>query len=233
MPRQRREADIEATMATIKATARQLMADNGTAGLSLRAIARAMGMTAPALYHYFASLDDLITALIVDAFTGHAAFVRQARDASAAQGCAYTQQIFAAAIAYRAWALKNTVDFQLIYGNPIPGYTAPQETTTPAARSMGTIFMETVSKAVQAGEFQLAAAYQRVPSTVQAHYQHKFGMDGATIQLFHAMNQAWSMMHGIVVLEVYNHAAPVVGDTTAFYEQALRNQLYSMGLVIS
>jgi len=230
MPRQRQVELNEATSNAIKAIARQLMADKGTAGLSLRAIARELEMTAPALYHYFPSLDDLITALIVDAFTGHAAYVRQQRDAAAAAGKGYRAQLFVAMQAYRRWALDHPVDFQLVYGNPIPGYVAPAEVTTPAARSLGGVFMETVVAAVQAGDIAPPTFTDPIPPTVLHHYQRHFGLDGPGAQIFHLMNHVWSFMHGMVALEIYNHAAPVVGDTDAFYTQAIRHQFHLMGI---
>jgi AcrR family transcriptional regulator len=95
------------------------MAEKGTAGLSLRATVRQVGMTAPALYHYFASLDDLITALIADAFTGHATHVRTARDRAAADGQDEIGQMWSAIHAYRRWALDPPIDFQLIYGTEL------------------------------------------------------------------------------------------------------------------
>lgn len=233
MPRQRQEELNEATRDAIKATARQLMMEKGTAGLSLRAIARNLGITAPALYHYFASLDDLITALLVDAFTGHAAYVRQIRDQAATAGKSYAEQLFDAVWAYRQWALENAIDFQLIYGNPIPGYEAPGEITTPAARSIGEVFMETIVAAIQAGELKIPELYYPISPTVLAHYHEEFGMDEHTAHLFHLMNYVWSMMHGMVTLEIYNHAQPVVGDTDAFYEQAIYQLFHTLGLQIA
>lgn len=229
MPRKRQEELNEATRETIKETARGLMAEKGTAGLSLRAIARQLEMTAPALYHYFASLDDLITALLVDAFTGHAAHVRTVRDEAAAEGKSYREQIVTAMHAYRQWALENPIDFQLIYGNPIPGYAAPADVTAPAARSMGAVFMETVMAAAAAGEIHVPPSLQHIPPTVFAHYTEQRGMDGHTARLFHVMNYAWGTMHGMVSLEIYNHAAPVVGDTDAFYHHAISQLLHSVG----
>lgn len=232
MPRQRQVELNEATSNAIKDTARQLMAEKGTAGLSLRAIARALEMTAPALYHYFSSLDALITALIVDAFTGHALYVQQERDIAAAAGKDYREQLFVAVQAYRRWALAHPIDFQLVYGNPIPGYAAPTEVTTPAAQSLGQVFMETIMAAVEAGAIAPPSFAEPIPPTVCKHYQHRFGLDKTGAQIFHLMNQAWSLMHGMVALEIYHHATPVVGDTDAFYEQTMRHQFHLMGIAI-
>lgn len=228
MPRPRHVKLNETTSNAIKDTARKLMAEKGTAGLSLRAIARELEMTAPALYHYFPSLDDLITALIVDAFTGHAAYVRQQRDVAAAAGQGYREQLLVAMQAYRRWALDHPTDFQLVYGNPIPGYAAPAEVTTPAAQSLGEVFMETLMAAVQAGAIAPPTFTEPIPPTVLSHYQGHFGLDGTAAEIFHLLNHGWSLMHGMVALEIYNHAAPVVGDTDAFYEQVMRQQFHLM-----
>ncbi len=230
MPRQRQVAINEATSNEIKETARRLMAEKGTAGLSLRAIARALDITAPALYHYFGSLDELITALIVDAFTAHAEYTRHERDAAAAAGHPLSKQLFAAVLAYRQWALEHATDYQLIYGNPIPGYVAPADVTTPAAQKSGELFMEILIAVAHAGEMTIPVAYRQVPPTVQAHYQSKFGMDEEIALIFHIMNLVWSMMHGMIALEIYNHAAPVVGDTDAFFTEAMRQLFQTLGI---
>ncbi len=80
MPRKRREDVYEFTRTKILGAARQSMAERGAANLSLREIARSLDLSAPALYHYFASLDDLITALVLDAFTAMADALEAARD---------------------------------------------------------------------------------------------------------------------------------------------------------
>ena len=133
-PRPKREYARERTdmMTQIKTVARQQMAEHGTAGLSLRGIAREMGITAPAIYNYFPRLDDLITALIVDAFTALADAIQAAEVAEESEKCG--PKIIASCLAYREWAIGHPVDFQLIYGNPIPGYIAPAEITVPLAR---------------------------------------------------------------------------------------------------
>jgi AcrR family transcriptional regulator len=130
-----RESQRQDTREEIKAFARQQMAAEGTAALSLRAIARDMEMTAPALYRYFPSREDLITALIVDAFNALADALEAADAAPTQQD--YGSRLRAVLMAYRGWALEHPTDFQLIYGNPIPGYSAPRELTVPAPDGRG------------------------------------------------------------------------------------------------
>lgn len=232
MPRRRQIEVNEATRQAIKDVARALMTDKGTAGLSLRAIARQLDMTAPALYHYFPSLDDLITALIVDAFTGHATHVRNVRDEAALNGHSYSNQIFQAALAYRQWLIDNPIQFQLTYGNPIPGYSAPSDVTTPAARQIGEIFMETMAAGLHTGEIKLANGFHQVPSANQMHYHNVLHIPPDIAQAYHALNYAWSMMHGIVALEIHNHAQSVLGDVETFYKQAVHRIFTNIGLVI-
>ena len=116
-------------IAQIEAVARQQRAQHGTAGLSLHGIAREMGITAPAIYNYFPQLEDLITALIVDAFNAPADAMEAAEVAEASERP--YDKIMALCMAYQEWAVAHPTVFQLIYGNPIPGHHAPEEITIP------------------------------------------------------------------------------------------------------
>src|SRR5689334_18091407 len=115
----------------IKAVARRHLASDG-ANLSLRAVARDMGMASSAVYRYFASRDDLLTALIIEAYdsVGEAA----ERAAAATAGGSFADQLVAVGHAVREWALAEPHQWALIYGSPVPGYQAPQDTIGPATR---------------------------------------------------------------------------------------------------
>lgn len=114
----------------IKNEARRQLGEVGANGLSLRAVARELGMVSSALYRYFPSRDRLLTALIVDAYNaiGEAA---EAGDDPAQSPSRRWELVWGAT---RAWALAHPHEYALIYGSPIPGYQAPQDTVTPAAR---------------------------------------------------------------------------------------------------
>src|SRR4030095_17139404 len=127
----RRERVRQATVEEIKAVARAQMAAEGTAGVSLRAIAREMGMTAPALYRYFGSRDDLVTALVTDAYDALADAMEAA--VAAVPAGRHADRVRAAFGAFRAWGIEHPTEFALIFGSPIPGYVAP-EATRPAGR---------------------------------------------------------------------------------------------------
>src|SRR6266568_3606317 len=116
----------------IKDAARRQLATEG-ANLSLRAIARELGMVSSALYRYFASRDDLLTALIIDAYNAIGE-VGERADAAIADRLDLTYRWLTVGHAWRDWALANPAEYALILGSPVPGYAAPEDTVGPASR---------------------------------------------------------------------------------------------------
>lgn len=231
MPRPRNLQAREETTQAIKVAARQQMATNGTAGISLRGIARELGMTAPALYNYFPRLDNLVTALIVDAFNGLADSVDEAVQ-SAEQPA---QQLKLAMNAYRNWALAHPADFQLIYGNPIPNYEAPSEVTTPlAARPLET-FYRCLAAAYQAGELSIPEAYIEVPPHITEHVGSFLWVSFPELRempmsIFYLTIVGWARMHGVVMLEIFEHIGPTIGDVDTFFNLEIDIFLKNLGL---
>ncbi len=118
----RRDRVRAATIEEIKGTARQLLVDEGPDAVSLRAIGRAMGMTAPALYRYFGSREDLLQHVCGDMFTEIAADIHAAiGQAAQASGGDMTAKMIAACQAFRGWALAHPPEFGLLFGTPLPG----------------------------------------------------------------------------------------------------------------
>jgi AcrR family transcriptional regulator len=115
----------------IKESARRQLAGTGADGLSLRAVARDLGMVSSAIYRYFPSRDDLLTALIIDSYDAVGAVAEQA---AAAQELTRRERWIAACHAVRGWALAHPHEYALIYGSPVPGYRAPDATIGPASR---------------------------------------------------------------------------------------------------
>jgi len=144
--RQRARAELTRE---IKEAARRQLAETGAPQLSLRAVARELGLVSSALYRYFPSRDDLLTALIIDAYDslGEAAEAAAAANGTAGPGCGWR----AVCHAIRDWARQNPHEYALIYGSPVPGYQAPRDTVAPAARVplvLGKLVLE--SQAIQA-----------------------------------------------------------------------------------
>ncbi len=228
--RTRDEIQHENLRNQIKAIARKQMAEDGTTSIGLRSIAREMSMTAPAIYHYFPKLDDLITALILDAFNGLGEAV-EAADASQLPDDYYARLI-AVLRAYREWALTNPTDFQLIYGNPIPGYKAPGEITIPAASRPFNVVMRILREALQKGQVTPPSEYQHLPSTISAYLPEMIAQQGYDVpaSIAYIGVVGWTRIHGIVMLELFNHIQPVIGSTGEFYEFEIRHLCKSMGL---
>ncbi|HEX3921460.1 MAG TPA: TetR/AcrR family transcriptional regulator [Streptosporangiaceae bacterium] len=127
--RQRARAELTRE---IKHEARRQLASHGAEGLSLRAVARELGMVSSALYRYFPSRDDLLTALIIDAYDALGDAAEAASAAAAAADGRGRWRALCAAI--RGWALAHPHEYALIYGSPVPGYQAPQATIASAVR---------------------------------------------------------------------------------------------------
>lgn len=230
MTRPRREKILDITREEIKDTARQLMAEKGTAGLSIRAIARQMGMTAPALYHYYDGLNDLITALILDAFTQRA----EALEAAAADPTLTTpaERLIAVAHTYRKLALAHPIDFQLLYGNPIPDYTQPTDATYPPARRSFLVRARIFATAIENGEINLPVEYTNLPPAIEQSLLELTRVDGHDLPLpaLYLAATSWVKIHGHVMLELFNLIQPVMGDTDEFFEYEIRSFLQQVGL---
>ena len=121
-----------AVTADIVAEARRQVAEVGAGALSLRAVARELGMASSAMYRYFASRDELLTALIVEAYDALGVVAEDAAEATAADKAFVRWQTVCRAI--RRWAIEHPHEYVLLYGSPVPGYQAPQVTLAPASR---------------------------------------------------------------------------------------------------
>lgn len=230
MARSRREKILDITREEIKETARQLMAEKGTAGLSIRAIAREMQMTAPALYHYYASLNDLITALIMDAYTQLADKLEAAAADDTVQSSA--ERLTAVANANRHWALAHPIDFQLIYGNPIPGYEQPIDLTYPPARRSFLVTAGIFAAAIDSGEINLPAGYRNLPSAIEDSLRELSTVEGHELPLpaLYLTAVAWTKVHGHIMLELFNLIQPVIVDVDAFFQYEIQRFLQHVGL---
>ncbi|MEM9776367.1 MAG: TetR/AcrR family transcriptional regulator [Chloroflexota bacterium] len=225
----RRQQQREALLADIKQAAWDLVAEKGATGISIRAIAKQIGMTPPAIHYYYKTVDVLITELLIESFEAMLGSLVATRESTSAKP--YPEQLFRYAAQYRTWALENPVQFQLIYGNPIPGYEQPTELTYPPARQSFALFASLIQEALDARALQLPPSYQTVPSTMlpafdqlQQEPDHQF--DPAVLYVTAAL---WSRFHGLVMLELFNLIQPVVGNTIIFFNQEVRNTLIEFG----
>ena len=122
----------ELTRAILEEARRQLT-EVGPAALSVRAVARELGMASSAVYRYFATRDDLITALLMMSYDDLGSVAEEA-DAAVRHRRDHQGRWLATTKAVRAWARAHPHDYALLYGSPVPGYAAPQDTILPATR---------------------------------------------------------------------------------------------------
>lgn len=133
-PRTARERARAAVMADLLVAARARLAADGPAGLSLRAIARDLGMVSSAVYRYVPSRDALLTLLVIDAYDAVGEAVEHAHATSRAAGHTPARTWLEVARAFRVWARGDRSAFELVYGTPVRAYEAPQDTVRAAIR---------------------------------------------------------------------------------------------------
>ena len=202
----------------IKQTAWRQIAEYGASALSLRAIARELKISAPAIYNYFPDRDALVTALIIDAYQSFGDSQIEARDAIPASNMA--GRLKAIGMAYRAWAHTYPQRYQLIFGTPIPGYEAPiMEVLPSSARSISALF-SVVEQLRVAGKLNVSS-FPEVKTEYKVSFEtwQKYGGDVDMLSMSVAM-VIWSRVHGIVSLEIAGNLPPfgASGDDLYLYE---------------
>ncbi|MFZ6031036.1 MAG: TetR/AcrR family transcriptional regulator [Chloroflexota bacterium] len=229
MVRPRRETHVDLA-ADIKRIAFRRLAELGTQGLSLRAIARELNITAPAIYNYFPRLEDLITALIVDAFTALGDALVAGRDAVAASDL--VQRLRATGLAYRRWAIEHPEQYNLIFGTPIPGYEAPIAITQPAAARGLDILVAALDDAHRAGQLQLDADLLAATPGLLEEIDAWRQADGnaADPRIHYLALAVWTRVHGFVSLELGRQFPAALQDTGAIFRLELERILAECGL---
>ncbi|MFC3995620.1 TetR/AcrR family transcriptional regulator [Nocardiopsis sediminis] len=215
-----RERVREELTREITDTARRHLATEGASGLSLRAVARELGMASSAIYRYFPSRDDLLTALIIDGYNAVGDAVEQA-DAACERG-AYAARWRAVCHAVRDWALAHPHEYALLYGSPVPGYSAPRDTVPAAVRDTA-VFGAIVADAHRAGAL---APPPEIPAPPLS-----FGADAERVRGFipeapdHVVARAltaWTGLYGWVGFELFGQFENVLADRTAAFDHNTR-----------
>jgi len=215
----------------IKAVARRHLAAEG-ANLSLRAVARDMGMVSSALYRYFASRDELLTALILDGYNALGGAV-EAADATVKDRAQLRARWLGAARAVRDWALANPAEYALLYGSPVPGYAAPQDTVAAAARTpvvlAGILADGYASGVVTSAGFRPSAP---LPGPVRADLARARDQIAAGLpeELMHAGLTSWLQLFGVVSFELFGQFNGVIDARAEFFDQQMELMADLMGI---
>lgn len=194
-PRERYRAQVRTE---IKQRAWEQIATAGASALSLNAIAKQMGMSGPALYRYFSGRDELITELVRDAYRSLADSFRAAREAGA--------DLTGLAHALRGWALEDPQRYFLIYGTPVPGYHAPDDTTAISSEIMATLLDACAALPSKVASDASSDTSSGTPATpFDAHLEGHRGWAGghpAPPAVLHRALTFWSRLHGVLSLEL-------------------------------
>lgn len=219
--RQRARAEITGE---ILAVARRHLTESGAAALSLRAVAREVGMVSSAVYRYFPSRDDLLTRLIVDAYDA-VADAAEAGDASAARADIVGRYV-GAGTAVRRWAVAHPQEYALVYGTPVPGYAAPADTIDPALR-VSMVMLHLLTEGVAAGTI---SPEDRIETT-RAVRSDLAGVralaPGVPDGVLSRGLVAWTQLFGHISFELFGHLHQVIHDFDGFFDlQARRMARY-------
>lgn len=207
----------EITQEILDAARRQL-AEQGSASLSLRAVAREVGMVSSAVYRYFPSRDHLLTALIVDAYDSLGAAVERA--AAKVPADELTGRWLAICERVRRWAIANPHEYALIYGSPVPGYRAPEATIAPATR-VALVLIQLLIDAQAAGALAPATLHN-VPSAKMRTDLDRLAeafVDVPEAVVVRAL-VAWSALFGLVSFELFGQFHNVIDANADFFAAA-------------
>jgi AcrR family transcriptional regulator len=228
MPGTPRERAREQTLDDITRIGRQQLVEVGAAALSLRAVARELGVVSSAIYRYVANRDELLTLLVVDAYTELGDQVDAAVEAA---GAGAGDRFTALALAVRAWAVREPSRYALLYGSPVPGYAAPAERTTAEGTRVITLLARIMDDAWRSGE--LAEVGGTVPAELEADFQvirDQLSL-ASPDTLVAATVQAWSALFGAVSFEVFGqYGADTFTDTDALFGYAVGRIAQQLGL---
>jgi AcrR family transcriptional regulator len=211
----------------ITEAARRQLAAGGAASLSLRAVARELGMASSAVYRYFPSRDDLLTTLIIEAYDALGAAAERADDPDAEPRPRWR----AVCRATRSWALSHPHEYALVYGSPVPGYAAPQSTVAPAAR-VGALLCRIVADGIAAERIGPVADPDGLAGTLVPGSAARVGLpEGDTGEVMAARAIiAWTSLFGLISFELFGHTHNVVADHERYFVLAADRLATQLGL---
>ncbi|GAA0849231.1 TetR/AcrR family transcriptional regulator [Streptosporangium amethystogenes subsp. fukuiense] len=208
--------------------ARRQLAVDGASGLSLRAVARELGMASSAIYRYFPSKDDLLTALIIDGYNALGEAVENAE--AAVPHTDHAGRWMAVCHAVRDWALVHPHEYALLYGSPVPGYQAPQD-TVPAAIRDTVVYGRIVSDAHRAGALKPPGDHPPVPPSFRedAARVRELMPDVPDDVIVRGLI-AWTGLFGWISFELFGQFNNTIMDRTPAFDHTMRCHAAMLGL---
>lgn len=225
----RRERIRHDTIEEIKSTAWRQIGEAGASGLSLRWIAREMGMTAPGLYRYYKDRDALVTALLTDAFEAFAVALEAGRDSAAAGD--FAGRFREMSRAYFRWGRENPQKYILLFGSPIQGYVFAEE-LIPVAQKSFFVLVGVAAEAYAAGKLTGEVTALKMPTPLKVQYDalKKMGVPFAGVVIQSALS-AWAMIHGITSLYLQNYLTGMLQNSVgAFADHEIEKMIQTLGM---
>lgn len=226
--RSARDRAREEIRATILDKAREHLAEGGPAGLSLRAVARDLGLVSSAVYRYFENRDALLTAMIVDAYDSLGDRVDGALGTFGPERDPRERWVVAA-VAVRGWALHHPQEYALLYGSPVPGYTAPADTVGPGTRVSLTL-VGIVADAVARGH-EVAGEHPGSEKT-RRDLEHLATLlpTPLPVPVLFATLLAWTQLFGLLTFELFGQTRGMVDDHGSLFRDAADTMAARIGL---
>ena len=228
-PTRRRQRRLD-TETEIKELAWDAMRDAGPSALSLRDVARRMGMAPSALYRYYPSRTDLLEALVIDAFDSLGSEVTDAYARSTDAGLDAFEAFVAIAHRYRAWARAHRAEYALIFSTALPDYNGTQKTFDAARRSFA-VLQTVTSDAVRTHLMDLERVDRMLSDGLRADLTGMSREQGVPVPSLAASWWCYTMMHGAISLDLNDQLPPPVQNNAAFFESAIRAMLAQISVV--
>ncbi len=230
-----------ATEQDIRRTARKLLVEQGPEAVTLRAIARELGITAPALYRYYESRDDLVENLRLDVCADLAAELAEDIAELPDDG---VLQLFAICKGFRRWALTHTKEFTLVFASPTGGVgSAAGSALSRVDEPFGRIFLAAAGQVLAMQELVTPpndvvpaelrddlAVFQAELLAVLSEQGLKFPAEKLDLGVTYLMIQFWARLYGHVTLEVFGNYPIPVSKPDILFEAMLIDLAREIGL---
>ncbi len=238
----RRDRLRAATTQEIIQTARRLLVTEGPEAASLRAIAREMGMTAPALYRYFGSHEDLLRHVVASIFTDLTDYIRAAISAAAddaPDGLSYDEvmalKLLAGCRGFRNWALEHVPEFSMVFGSPLPGlevlHEIQQDPTVDCGFQFGQVFLDLFGDLYRKHPFVIPADGDIEPALREQLRRFRDGMNSdLPLGALQTFLRCWVRLYGAVSLEAFGHLKFALDDPSPMFELMLSDLAAIVGL---
>ena len=232
-----------ATDRDIRRTARTLLVERGPEAVTLRAIARELGITAPALYRYYGSRDDLVQHVRVDVVNDLAARLADEVTELTDDG---TAQLFAICRGFRRWALTHNKEFALVFASPTGEVGSAADsvaTLTRASEPFGRIFLMAAGQILATHQLTIPPA-EAVPAEIRddlTTFQDELlsvlretGLEVPAGRLdlatTYVMIQFWARLYGHITLEVFGNYPIPMSKPDAVFDALLAELAHEIGL---